>query len=287
MLVSLGIVTVVVFLVYIKSSSEGFTTEIPKQIWTYWDNPETVPNSVKLCMESWRKCCPTYSITLLTKANYSDYVTIPAEIANHPNMNDMPQRFADLVRCWVVAQNGGVWIDSSTILGQPLDDWLYVGPAELYAFTIVFGNNHNRMPIIENWFFAAPKQSSFMKAWRDEFSELARFPTNQAYIDSRVKMGVDVKDWSSTPNYLTMHVAAQKVLQIDKYPLDKLMLWPSEKGPYRYLVENDWNNKKALESACSNMKYRTPFMKLRGAERSVLESALTTSLSNEKCKWVE
>jgi hypothetical protein len=258
---------------------------VPKQIWTYWDDETTIPSTVKLCMESWKKHNPNYQIQLLTKANYKKFVDIPREIAEHPNMNDMPQRFADLVRCFVIAEKGGVWIDSSTLMGQSLDEWLYPRPAELYGFTIVYGNITNRLPILENWFFAAPPHSPFVKAWRDEFSQLTAFSTNQDYIDSRVRMGVDVTGWSTSPNYLAMHVAAQKILAVDKYPIEKLMLWPAEKGPFRYLVENQWDATKGLRIACNDPSYRAPFMKLRSNERNILESRIATDLSNEKCKW--
>jgi hypothetical protein len=270
-----------------KPISEHFSTShVPKIIWTYWDNPDTIPKTVKLCMDSWKKYNPNYTIRLLTKANYSEYVHIPNTIAAHPLMNDMPQRFADLVRCYVIAEHGGVWVDSSTLMGESLDSWLFPRPAEFYGFTIVYGGITDRAPILENWFFAAPAKSPFVIAWRDEFAQLTQFPTNQNYIDSRLAMGVDIRGWHVSPNYLTMHVAAQKLLQIDRYPLDGLMLWPSEKGPFRYVVEHGWNAQKALAAACEDPTYRRPFLKLRGVERAALESELDGTLSNARCKWV-
>ncbi len=106
------IVVLLVCLIQTKNI-EGFqSTAVPKIIWTYWDNPDTIPKTVKLCMESWKKYNPNYTIRLLTKANYSEYINIPNTIATHPLMNDMPQRFADLVRCYAIAEHGGVWVDN-------------------------------------------------------------------------------------------------------------------------------------------------------------------------------
>lgn len=270
------------------NNREEFQTKVvvPKVIWTYWDNLNTIPKVVKLCMESWKKHNPNYTIHLLTRSNYSEHVIIPNTVANHPLMNDMPQRFADLVRCYVIAEHGGVWVDSSTLMGESLDSWLFPSHADFYGFTIVYGGIMDRLPIIENWFFAAPPKSPFVIAWRDEFAKLTQFSKNQDYVDSRIAMGIDVSKWSVTPNYITMHVAAQKLLQIDKYPLDKLVLWPSEKGPFRYLVENEWNSQKAIAKACDDLRYRQPFLKLRGPDRSVLDSELDGALSNGKCKWI-
>ena len=274
-----------------KIAKESFenptsTSDIPKLIWSYWDNPDTVPVGVKLCIQSWEKHNPNYTIRFLNKSNYSEYVQIPNEIAQHPRFNDIPQRFADLLRLYLIVEHGGVWCDSSILMNESLDNWLKPIPGkDFYGFTIEYGNHPGRKPILENWFFAAPKQSAFVKAWLQEFTRLKNFASAKDYTDDLVSRGLDNKDWCC-PDYLAQHHSNQKLIQLDNYPLDSLQLWPSEKGPFAYLIQHNWNASSAIRAACKDKSLRKPFLKLRGGERSTLEAGLTGEFSNETCHWV-
>jgi len=257
----------------------------PKKIWTYWDNPAKVPKTVRMCMKGWAKWNPGYEIVLLTKKNFKGYVTIPLRILGNPNFHDNPTRFADLVRIWTLAEHGGIWIDSSTILKQSIDSWLFPHYAEFSGFYINGFTKNPAYPVIENWFFACNKGSPFVRLWRDEFSKIADYANVVEYAKSREKMGVDLQGIDN-PVYLAMHVAAQKVLQLDQYPLDSLYLQRAEDGPFRYLVDAKWNSEKALSLACYDSQYQGPIMKMRGNERKVLEEKIEDDLSLEKCGWI-
>ncbi len=257
---------------------------VPKKIWTYWDDPDKIPKTVKMCMAGWKKYNPNYEIILLTKKNYKGYTTIPVNIANNKNFNDFPARFADLVRCYVLAEHGGVWIDSSILLKGSLDDWLFPRYGEFSGFYIDEFTEDKKYPVIENWFFACNKDSKFMKLWRDEFSELGRYENVEKYIESRKKIINFQK--INNPNYLAMHISAQKVLQWDEYPTDGLILKKAEDGPFRFLVDAKWDSEKALKLACSDKRYQMPIMKIRGAERDILEKKINDELSLEKCEWL-
>jgi hypothetical protein len=260
--------------------------KLPKILWTYWDDPEKIPKSVQMCMKSWRKYNPNYEIILLTKKNYSDYVEIPESVTTSKNFNDFPARFADLVRINVLAKYGGVWIDSTILLKESLDKWLFPREVEFSGFYIDSFTKDKQSPIIENWFFACIKDSEFMKLWKDEFMKMADFPTVKDYVKSRKDMGINFQGIFN-PEYLAMHVSAQKVLQIDKYNINNLVLKKAEDGPFNYLVYSNWNLKRALILACKNKKYQYPIMKIRGGERKILEEGLDSYLSEEKCGWLE
>jgi hypothetical protein len=255
----------------------------PKRIWTYWDREDRIPKSVRMCMRGWAKWNPDYDIVLLTKKNYKGYVTIPEELTSHPNFNDMPARFADLVRVWTLAEHGGVWMDSTILLKSSLNTWLFPKYAEFSGFYLGEMTKEHP-PIIENWFFACNKGSRFVQLWKEEFSQVARYPTVDDYVESRIQMGVDIKR-INTPFYLSMHVAAQKVLQIDRYPLESMILRKAEEGPLRYLVDAKWNSEKAIRLACSDPSYQTPILKMRGNERTILDQELEGEFSEKKCGW--
>jgi hypothetical protein len=290
------LITIVCFLIiayvlfrscYTYESFESPQTVVPKIIWSYWDNPDTVPKAVHLCKKSWEKYNPGYEIRLLHKSNYKEYVKIPDNIVNHPNFNDSNQRFSDLLRLCLLSEHGGIWCDSSILVKQSFDSWLFDNKnKELYAFTIEFGNHPTRPPVIESWFLAAPPRSPFVTLWRDEFFRIADFNSPADYVKELEQKGIDIRDWHG-PVYLAIHVSAAKILQFNKYPLDKLQLWPTESGPFKYLVKNDWNSEKAVHDACSDKSLRYPFIKMRAPERNVLENGINGQLSEEKCHWLD
>jgi len=257
----------------------------PKIIWTYWDNPAKIPKTVTMCMKEWAKWNPDYEIILLTQKNYTGYVTIPYEIRTHPNFYDNPARLADLVRVWVLAERGGVWIDSSVILKGRLDDWLFPKYSDFSGFYIESNTTNPKYPLIENWFFACNKNCLFLQKWRDEFSEIARFPSVEKYVESRIKMGTDIQGMKD-PIDLAMHVSAQKVLQLDHFSTESMILQNAEEGPFRYLVDAKWDSEKAVELACMDHTYQFPIMKMRGNERKVVEKKIGEEGWVEKCGFI-
>ena len=280
---------IVLFIILLLTHRKDYGTH-PKIIWTYWDNPDNygvnkIPEAVKLCMESWRKHNPDYEIVLLTKSNYKKYINIPDSISSQRNFNDSPARFSDLLRLCALAEHGGIWIDSSILLATSLHTWLFPRPAEFSGFYISSFTKDNLPPVIESWFLACNKNSEFIRLWRDEFLIMGQFETVDKYLESRKIMGVDFEKING-PNYLAIHVAAQKVLQIDTYPLNLLILKKAEDGPYRYLTENNWDSEKAVRAACENKKYQLPLMKMRKAERNILDTFINSDLSPEKCGWL-
>jgi hypothetical protein len=259
---------------------------VPRKIWTYWDNPDKIPKTVKMCMESWKKHNPDYEIVLLTKKNFKGYVTIPEEVRDHPHFNDSPQRFADLVRLYALEEHGGIWIDASVLVKKPFDEWLFPKYAEFSGYYIKSYNVDDKYPVIENWFFACNKGSKFVKLWKKEFLEMGTFRQIQDYIDSRKKMGVDFSKMRN-PFYLAAYIAALKVIQVDKYPQDTLILRNSEEGPFRYLRDAMWYSEKALRLACINKEYQTPILKMRSDERNILEEMFDYDLSCRNCGWLD
>lgn len=257
----------------------------PKKIWTYLNNPDKVQKTIKICLESWKKHNSDYEITILTKKNYFSYVNIPVEIAEHPNFNDNSTRFSELVRLYTLAEHGGVWIDASILVKKPLDDWLFPKYAEFSGFYLEAFTKEGLPPIIENYFFGCNKGCEFLKKWRNEFIEIARFPNVEKYIESRKKMGIDFQK-IHTPISLAQHIAVQKVLQLDSYSLETLILRKAEDGPLKYLVDAKWDSEKALNLACLDKKYQTPILMMRDCEEKIMEEKLQFDLSEERCHWL-
>lgn len=262
-----------------------YRNTVPKIMWVFWDNPESIPKTVTMCIESWRKYHPGYDIILLTKKNYNEYINIPHRIATHPHFNDSMARFSDLIRLYALAEHGGIWLDSSILLKGSIDDWL-LPEYEFSGFYLDGFTQKKEYPVIESWFLACHKGSEFVRLWKEEFITIAEYESVDKYVESRKELGVDLQK-INIPNYLAIHVSAQKVLQIDRYPVDRLRLQKAEDGPYRYLVDAKWNSERAIQLACANKAYYTPIMKMRGAEREVVEKKIDNELSVARCGWID
>ena len=274
------------------------SSKIPKIIWTFWSDDrrsstlgsvEGPENSVvKSCINSWKKHNPDYEIRVLTKKNYKKYVygvpDLDIDIEKMKHSGDFVARFADYVRCIVLSQHGGFWIDASIICHAPLS-WVHATQnktdAEFVGYYIHKGTYLEYMqtsPMIENWFFACVPGSLFMQDWCEEFFRTDEYATIAEYLDNVKEQGVHFNNIHNlaSPEYLTMHISAQKVLQ---QPTDdhkyNLYLFSCCSGPFAYLHDHDWNSAVAVHqlvdtATCENY-YKYPLIKLRGSERTVLE----------------
>ena len=118
---------------------------------------------------------------VLTSKTYRGYVTIPGELVGHPIFTLDKKRFHDLVCLWTLAEHGGVWI-TPTMHSQhgehvkkPLLE--YDSNKEFHGYYDAEGIDTRYMECI--------KGSAFIRAWRDEYSRLAEFPSVERYLQSR------------------------------------------------------------------------------------------------------
>ena len=172
---------------------------IPKNIFIFWDT-EKLPDSVKLCIDSIKYHCPDYNINILNNNNYSRYISReePPELVKYKIANK-----ADWIRTVLIRDYGGIWIDASILLTQSLNNWINLNS----EFVCIFNNNR-----IENWFFAAPKNSIIMNKWLEEY-EYALHLGDKNYENKLYK----VNNW--TKNTYLFHqlclLNALRLLNID------------------------------------------------------------------------
>ena len=245
--------------------------EIPKIIWTYWDS-SSVPETVKKCMESWRRHNPDYEIVLLSNKDIPYY--LPETDVLGMKMANTPQRTADFIRIHILAKYGGIWADATVMMNGSLDFIQSKKGYDMVGYHIGKMMNKSESPVLENWLFAAPPGSAFIKNWRDCFMNINSFETPEDYVKSITDQGVDISKVES-PGYLTMHVASQYVIQKLMTPgevSEKLFLMKAEDGPLKYLHDNDWNSSHGLSSICANDSKDHPIIKFRGTERAAIEA---------------
>lgn len=245
--------------------------EIPKIIWTYWDS-RFIPETVRKCMDTWRKYNPGYEIVLLSNDNIIHY--LPETDVLGMKMANTPQRTADFIRIHVLEKYGGIWADATIMMNGSIDFIQSKRGYDLVGYHIGKMMNNAESPVIENWFFAAPPGSRFIKNWKECFTKMNDFETPEEYVKSITDQGVDISKVES-PSYLTMHVASQYVIQkqmTSEEVAQKLYLVKAEDGPLKYLHDNDWDSYRGITSICNKDLSDHPIIKFRGSERNVIES---------------
>ena len=122
---------------------------------------------------------------VLTSKTYKGYVTIPGELVGHPIFTLDKKRFHDLVCLWTLAEHGGVWI-TPTMHSQHGGVWHspYKKPLLEYDSNKEFHGYYDSEGI-DTRYMECIKGSAFIRAWRDEYSRLAEFPSVERYLQSR------------------------------------------------------------------------------------------------------
>jgi hypothetical protein len=245
------------------SEPDAIIHSIPHCIWTYWDT-DTPPSLVTWCIESWKKHNPSYKIIVLNPSNLKQY--LDTDVLSFPLANT-PQRTSDFVRIHVLAQHGGIWADASLLMNAPLD-WIHEPRADLVCYSIDRIHAINT-PVLENWFLACVPKCDFMVKWRDEFVTINRFSGGEAYLDDLKKRSVNLDTIFCTA-YLTMHAAAQYVLQKDNSS-SVLRVLDAREGPYKHMRFN--TRPLSFEESLGNLLSDPiqPIIKFRGIDRAYLK----------------
>lgn len=214
------------------------STPIPRIIWAYW-NGDSVPLLIQRCFDNWARLNPGYSLRILNDAQLPQYVPqLPG------NLQQLPvAKRSDWLRLELLHRHGGIWLDASTILTEPLD-WLLEqqqrSGADLVAYYLERYTRDPQVPVVENWLMAAPPGSAFIAALHKEYVEQVLPQTGEAYIAQLQQAGEyeQLRQGIDMPAYLSMHLAMQRVLRAGgSY---RLRLAKAEDGPFFLHVQGNW-----------------------------------------------
>lgn len=99
-------------------------------IWVCWlQGEEQMPPIAGLCLESIRRNANGHEVILLTIDNYEDYVVMPEIFKERYRRGQLkPAHFADLIRIEVLSQQGGLWLDATMLVTQPIDEAVFNAP---------------------------------------------------------------------------------------------------------------------------------------------------------------
>lgn len=101
-----------------------------KYAWScWWQGMEEAPDLIKACVNSLKKYLPDeVELIVITQDNYRDYVDFPEWLVEKVETGRVTlTTFSDVIRASLLYKWGGIWLDSTILLTEPLpvDFWDY------------------------------------------------------------------------------------------------------------------------------------------------------------------
>lgn len=93
-------------------------------IWTAWlQGEDNAPEVIRLTIASKYKCANGHDVIVLTNENIGNYISVPEPIQIKYNNGKLGNaHYSDIVRMMILAKYGGVWLDATMLLHEPLDE---------------------------------------------------------------------------------------------------------------------------------------------------------------------
>ena len=128
-----------------------------KTIWLLWlQGWDHAPEIADYCLQSWIKNNPEWKVVVLDRKNYSDWCDLDERL---PSKNPNNIALSDLVRASLLANHGGVWVDTTLWCNKPLDKWLEVKDSFFFTRGDPMFHMPSRPRVMENFFLAAQPNS--------------------------------------------------------------------------------------------------------------------------------
>ena len=251
--------------------------EIPKNIYIYWDNLKN--NDIiqyfidnikrKASLNNWK-------VYFITSENVHQYVD-KQFYKKFINLNSV--RFSDFLRLKLLYDNGGAWIDASTIIIQPtfLDNFrnkMIQNKCDVLLFEFKEKTLNKNFPFLENWFIMAPKHSIFIKDLYDYFEksyDMGFYNFKQKILmPSKVDLNATIGYGKKT--YHMQHTLIHYMLlnNRNKY---KICIEDADESMFKVQNNVDWNSDKLIFFIINNNKWNDFYaIKLVGKNRKAINN---------------
>lgn len=97
------------------------------KVWVcWWQGIENSPQIVKRCVESIQRNSPNHEVIIVTEDNYHQFVDFPEWLEEKKKKGIISRtHYSDLLRLEILANYGGVWLDSTFFCVKPCIDELF------------------------------------------------------------------------------------------------------------------------------------------------------------------
>lgn len=150
-------------------ATKSVAEEPLKKLWVCWlQGEDNAPEIVKCCIKNMRKYAAEYEVVVVTNENLRDFISLPKYVYEKNAKGIIPNaQFADIVRVSLLAEKGGIWIDSTVLLTDNLPKAITKSP-----FFAMHSDNHLKN---NNWILASAPQQWLIVAIRDLLLEYWKY----------------------------------------------------------------------------------------------------------------
>lgn len=136
-------------------------------IWICWfQGLESAPELVKRCIASVLNNAPDAQVIILTDENIPDYLALPEHIKTKYQAGLISKaQYSDIVRCSLLYQYGGIWMDATVFLTRPVPESFYQRTFSSLRFDVA--ENALSQGYWTAYFLAAQKGNALVKLVRD------------------------------------------------------------------------------------------------------------------------
>lgn len=106
-----------------KESAKGYQPE-KAPIWVFWQQGlESMPPICRVCYEQLCKKASGHPVRLVTAENMKQYIQLPAHVVRKTREGKItPTHLSDIVRMSLLAGHGGLWLDATVYVSQPIPE---------------------------------------------------------------------------------------------------------------------------------------------------------------------
>lgn len=244
---------------------------IPKIIWSYWHD-DSPPTSVMAAQKSWALHAPDYEVRFLSRRTVEKVTgRIPLQLRKK-----QPTAIADWIRLQALSKYGGIWMDASLILFEPIET-LLPRPKILAGQPFMYFNRAWSTdlisPMLENWLIAAPANSRFIRRLTKEYSLACISRKRYIWLMSRIFKKKILQDYPNV-SYFTCFAAIQAVLLRNKDLT--VSMADSEAGPFMLNSRVNYQPQPLIKALLSGDMSGVGSLKLTSENRNLLDKLLET-----------
>ena len=119
-------------------------------IWTAWlQGEENAPEVIRITLASMRENAKGHSVIVISSENVDQYIDIPQAIkTKHESGVIGHAHYADVIRMMILAKYGGIWLDATILLHEPIPEDAFQCPFYSVRFKTV---NENKFISGNKW----------------------------------------------------------------------------------------------------------------------------------------
>ena len=108
----------------IKQESVACRNNYSNCIWTAWlQGEENAPEVIRITLASMRENANGHPVIVISNENVEQYIDIPHAIkTKHESATMGHAHYADVIRMMILAKYGGIWLDATMLLHEPIPE---------------------------------------------------------------------------------------------------------------------------------------------------------------------